>query len=176
MVFIPVVLFAIAALAVPFLMQLYANRLLRKFAKRAGWDDGEYDWLMSTMESRWNGIPVSFRRVRNHSRLRLERPSAVTLHVTRSSDILGWFNDAFRTDIIRIESDVFRFYGDAVDLARVLTDDDEVAMEMHRVLHGGAELIIDHKGITVAARSYWNETPDAAWRLILAVDRLLTPL
>ncbi|MEA2569978.1 MAG: hypothetical protein QOI24_1979 [Acidobacteriota bacterium] len=175
MVFVPIVVFAIAAFAVPFLMHRHAIRLLREFARRAGWEDGEYDWLMSTMESRWNRVPVSFWRVRNRSRLRLERPSAVTLHMTRKSDALAWLNDAFRADVIEIEPSVFRFHGDAVELARALNSNDEIAFAMHEVPYGGAELIIDREGITVTARSYWNETPDAAWRLILAVDRLLTP-
>jgi hypothetical protein len=175
MVFVPIVLFAIAAFVVPFFMHRSGVRRLREFAERAGWDDGEYDWLMSTMESRWQGIPVSFWRVRNRSRLRLARPSAVTLHVTQKSDFLAWFNDAFRADVIKVESAAFRFYGDAAELARSLMDDDEVALAMHKVLRGGAELIIDGEGITVATRSYWDETPDAAWRLVVAVDRLLTP-
>ena len=86
---------------------------------------------------------------------------------TRRSNFLAWFNDAFSADVIKVE--------DAAELARTLNNDDEVALAMHRVLRGRAELIIDHEGITVATPSHWNETPDAAWRLVVAVDRLLTP-
>jgi hypothetical protein len=175
MMFVPIVVLWLVALAAPILIHRRAIRRLREFMRRAGWEVGEYDWFMSMTSARWNGRPVSFSRMRKRTRIRLEQPSTVTLQVTRKSDLLVRLNDAFRADAIEIQSSAFRFYGDGAELARVLSADDEIALAMHEVLRGGGELIIDREGIAIETRSFWDDTPDAAWRLIVAIDRLLTP-
>ena len=150
-------------------------RVMHELMHDAGCVNTEYDWLAQTMTGKRNGVPVSWSRPRRRHRLRLEQPSPVTLHVTRKDDLLARLNDAFRADVIEVERSAFRFYGDAPSLARTLNDDDQAALAMHEVLRGGAELIVGEKGITVEMPRYSGESPAAAWRLIVAVDRCLNP-
>jgi len=166
-------IFAFAALAVGMrvLPVFFEVRRARDFLRRAEWEGVEWDWFAMSVSARWKGLPVSFQRLYGSWRMCIASPCAVTLHVTRRDDLFARFKDAFRADALDTGSSAFRFHGSDISAARRLEGDDEVALAMHEVLRGGAELIIDGDGITVEAPK--SASLDAAWRLVVAVHHLL---